>query len=232
MPVTRGLRCANPPYALHVVGSEPESKDPRIQTLRTEFEQRCAAAGVNGKLAVTVGDVADSVCERARWADLVVASLTRPSSPSAPTKPDTGWRTLLRRCPRPVLVVPGPFSALTRALLAYDGNPKAEEALYVATYLAKWWHVSLCILTVSENRQDAEKINAHAREYLALRQVEAEFTHAKGRASSAILRTAESQNRDLIIMGGYTKSPMLKLTLGSVVEGFLRTTRQRVLICQ
>ena len=216
-------------HALHVVGSARESKDPRIQALRTEFEQRCAAADINGKLAVTVGDVADSVCERARWADLVVANLTRPS---ASTNLETNRGTLFRRCPRPVLAVPGPFGALKRALLAYDGNSKAEEALYVATYLAKWWHVSLGILTVNENRRDAEKIIAHAREYLALRQVEAEFTHAKGRASSAILHTAESQNRDLIIMGGYAKSPMLKLTLGSVVEGVLRTTRQRVLICQ
>ena len=218
-------------HALHVVASEAERNDTRIQTLEAEFANRCAAVGLsNGKLVIAVGAVADSVCAHARWVDLVVTSLTQPSSKAA--RLSAGCRTLLRRCPRPVMAVPGPFQHLERALLAYDSSPKAEEALYVAAYLAGWWDVSLCIMTVSEHRQEAEEIQAFARNYLARRQVEAEFIHARGDIISAILRTAETQKSDLLIMGGHSLNPAFNLVLGSVVEGVLRTTRQHVLICQ
>ncbi len=220
-------------HALHVVASEAERNDARMKTLQAEFAHRCAAAGIsNGKLAVAVGAVADSVCARARWADLVVTSLTQPPPQAAPTRLSAGCRTLLRRCPRPVMAVPGPFEHLERALLAYDSSPKAEEALYVAAYLAGWWDVSLCILTVSEHRQEAEEVQAFARNYLARRQVKAEFIHARGDIISAILRAAETRKSDLIMMGGHSLNPAFNLMLGSVVEGVLRAARQPVLICQ
>ena len=49
------------------------------------------------------------------------------------------------------------MSPLNRALLAYDGSPKAREALFVATYLAGRWQISLpvaeTILRVCEENQ-------------------------------------------------------------------------------
>ena len=43
-----------------------------VSALRVAFNCTCHAAGVPGRLAVEVGSLAESVCERARWSDLVV----------------------------------------------------------------------------------------------------------------------------------------------------------------
>ena len=50
--------------------------------------------------------------------------------------------------------------------------------------------------------------------------------------SEAILNIAEAQNCDLIIMGGYGRSPILEVVLGSAVDAVLRTSPWPVLVCR
>ena len=105
---------------------------------------------------VEVGSVASQICQRAWWTDLVVVSLTYPPAPQLLARLGSGFRTLMRRCARPVLAVPTlidssvPFndenSRFSRALLAYDGSPKSQEALFVATYLAGRWRIPLVVV--------------------------------------------------------------------------------------
>jgi hypothetical protein len=140
---------------LHVVSSQEQRDSEHVQAVRAEFERRCQTAGIAGKLAVDVGKPANQIYERARWNDLVVAKLTEPFLDPASARLDVGFRVLLRRSPQPVLVVPNVVSPLDRILLAYDGGPKAKQALYIATYLAGWWHVSLVVVTVSEEDREA-----------------------------------------------------------------------------
>ena len=49
---------------------------------------------------------------------------------------------------------PGPVTPLTHLLLAFDGSPKAKEALFVAAYMAAEWHAALTVLTVREAATD------------------------------------------------------------------------------
>ena len=46
--------------------------------------------------------------------------------------------------------MPGDPSALEHALLAYDGAPKAREALFVATHMSGRWDIPLTVVSVVE----------------------------------------------------------------------------------
>jgi nucleotide-binding universal stress UspA family protein len=131
-----------------------------------------------------------------------------------------------------VLAVPGQLSSLNHALLAYDGSPKAEEALFVATYLVGRWHISLTVLTVSKSTHAAGKTQAPAQAYLAQHGIQARFVQGDGPVALRILKTAQANRSDFIIMGGYGRRAVTEVTLGSVVGEVLRTSRQPVLICQ
>lgn len=85
---------------------------------------------------IEVGELERRICERALWTDLVVVNLAHPPAPRPLARLSSGFGTLIRRCPRPVLTVPRAASEMRRALLAYDGSPKAKEALFGATYLS------------------------------------------------------------------------------------------------
>jgi nucleotide-binding universal stress UspA family protein len=117
-------------------------------------------------------------------------------------------------------------------LLAYDGSPKAEEALFVATYLTVRWDIPLVVVTVIEMGRTTSDTFLRAQRYLEERGKEATFIKDYGSVPHVIVRTAEAQDCDLIIMGGYGFSPVMEIVLGSAVDEVLRTSRHPVLICR
>jgi len=200
--------------------------------LQAEFSRRCQAAGVSGRLALEVGKVPRKICERAAWTDLVVLSLTYPPAPQLMARLGSGLRTVILRCSRPLLVVPTSASSLSRALLAYDGSPKADEALFVATYVAGSWAIPLVVVTVMEGDRATRQTLARAGEYLESHGVQATCVVESGPVAGAVLRTADEHQSDLIIMGGYGSSPVLEVVLGSAVDQVLRASRRPMLICR
>lgn len=219
-------------HGLHVVPSETQRKSEGAQAVQAEFNRRCEAAGIPGKLALEVGKVPRKICQRALWTDLVVLSLNYPPAPQPMARLGSGWSTLLRRCPSPVLAVPESSSSLSRALLAYDGSPKAAEALFVATYLAGRWQIPLVVVTAIETGHTTSDTLGHAQSYLEAHGVQAEFVKESGPVAEAILRTADEHQSDLIIMGGYGLSPVLEVVLGSAVDQILRASRRPMLVCR
>ncbi|MFQ5610956.1 MAG: universal stress protein [Anaerolineae bacterium] len=123
-------------HGLHVLSSTGQKDTESAHAIKAEFEERCQMAHIAGDLTVKSGKVTREICEQARWTDLVVVGLSHLPRPQPGDRLISGFGTLIRRCPRPVLAVPGGWSPLDRALLAYDGSPKANEALFVAAYLS------------------------------------------------------------------------------------------------
>jgi nucleotide-binding universal stress UspA family protein len=219
-------------HGLHVVPSETQRNSEEVRAVQSEFDRRCEAAGIPGRLALEVGGVARRICERARWNDLVVLSLSYPPAPQPIARLGSGLSTLLRRCARPVLAVPESSSNLGRALLAYDGSPKADEALFVATYLSGRWNIPLVVLTVIETGRTTSEALAHAQNYLETHGTQAVFVKESGPVAEAILKAADEHESDLIIMGGYGLRPVLEVVLGSAVNHILRASRRPMLICR
>ena len=224
---------------LHVV-SDGERSARRIEALQKEFERRCAEAGVEGRLTVEEGPVARTICERAYWNDLVMLPLSHPPGPKAAHRLGSGVSTLIRACGRPVLAVPGMVSPLKRPLLAFDGSPKAREALFVAAYLAGKWRLPLSVVTIAdEGAADAQVADARAgealtlaRQYLQSRRVGAFYMVEHGPVAETLRRVAREQESDLIIMGGYGFRPLLDVMLGSTVNDVLWWREWVVLVCR
>jgi nucleotide-binding universal stress UspA family protein len=223
-------------HGLHVVSTEEDQESGEAEAIRTEFSHRCQGAGVEGRLVLETGEVQRAICERARWADLVVLSLNYPPAPGAIAKLGSGLTTIIRRCPRPVLTVPRAPSELHHGLLAYDGTPKAKEALFVATYVAAHWAVPLTVVTVVEGERVGPEAVDEARQYLRAHGVSADCVAVNsGRADTvaeSILEVVEERGCDLILMGGYGGGPVVEVLLGSQVDRVLRESRWPALICR
>jgi nucleotide-binding universal stress UspA family protein len=219
-------------YGLHVVSAEAHMEGEAVRTTQAEFERRCGAAGISGELALGAGQASRLICERARMMDLVVLSLSHPYAPRPIARLESGLRTIIRRSPTPVVAVPKSMVRLDRVLLAYDGSPKATEALFVATYLAARWDISLVVLAVMEDEQRARDALLYARTYTEDHKVQATTVQERGLVAETILVVAEEEGADLIVMGGYGSGPLVEFALGSTVEQVLRSSSWPVLICQ
>jgi nucleotide-binding universal stress UspA family protein len=216
---------------LHVVAGEAQAASPDAEEVKAEFEARCAAANVAGVLSLDTGEVARQIAKRAALADLVVTNLAFPPPASPRGRLDSGFHDLVRLCPRPILATPGNPTRLERPVLAYDGSPKANEALFLAAYFACSWNVPLTVVTAFDDRIAPETL-MRARLYLEEKEIEADYRSEQTSAAEAILGVAEEISADLILVGGYGLNPLLEMVIGSTVDRVLRQARIPVLICR
>jgi len=217
---------------LKVVPSRSGKSLPENLAIQEKFILKCQNANISGKISLSSGPVARVIVENSRWSDLVVMHLAHPPSPQQLSKLASGFRELVLRCPRPILAVPKNISPLKHALLAYDGSPKAEEALFVATYLAGKWEIPLTILSVFDQESKVQSIQQHAQDYAQTHGITAAFVHMEGAVAAAILTTAEDKQCDFIIMGGYGESPLINLLLDTIVDQVMRSSHLPMLLCR
>ncbi len=217
---------------LHIAQESEGHGSEKLQVLEQVFFQKCLAVGVKGEIAIERGIVAQIICERAKWSDLIVSDLAHPPANHPVARFSSGFSSMVRRCPRPVLAVPGQATELRRALLAYDNSPKAQEALYVATYISTKWEIPLWVITITSGDQDPSKNQAEAYQYLENHGVQATYICEEGPIADTILETASIHDCDFVIMGGYGSSPIIEVVFGSVVDQVLRATKIPILICR
>ena len=217
-------------HGLHIVKTTAELEHPDILAFQEQFNQICAKEEVQGVLAIETGDPVQKILERCALTDLIVLKISHP--PSTGIKAMASHiRTLITRSSRPILAIPGKVSKLKHALLAFDGSPKAKEALFVATYLAEQWQTKLTILTGLDDTVSESPAQDFAQNYLEFNEIEADFI-SKNYSAHVLKTTAEEISADLVIMGGYSGSILKEMTVGSSVNYMLRESQLPILICR
>lgn len=211
---------------LHICPPQSDS-----QSIEQRFLETCAQAGVPARLAVEDGPVARTICNRAQWADLVVLKLTHAPPLRLVPRLKSGLRTIIRRCPCPLLLVSERPFDLSRVLLAYDASPKAQEALYIAAYLAARFGSELTVLCASPRLETAQIHAEKARAYLSERGIQAAYLLRRGFSAPSLLSAAAEKDPGLILMGGYGGAVLRELFFGSTVDRILPRVKQAVMIC-
>lgn len=222
-------------HGVHIkVANTPEA-NARAEEILREFEERVQALGVRASAKVVeANDVAEEIIHRARWYDLVVINQRRIHGRWEERPLGTIFQSVASRAPCPLLAVPGAqVMPLKKALLAYDGSPKAREALFIFKHLITCWGMEGLILTVESAATDRAMLEAAQRYVEEAGNVHIETLYAQDIAPhEAILREMGEQNADLLLMGGFGYQPLLKAFLGSTVDRVLRMAWFPVLICR
>lgn len=215
-------------YALHVAQDAEAAASPAVEVLRAAAVRTAHAAGVSLQFAVAVGDPVTALRERAAYVDLVVAPLV--------TREPSGWRLvpryqgLLRRSPRPVLGAIGPAREVRRALVAYDGGSRADQALFVGAYLGAKWETEIVVVTVADLSRTAHATLERARAYFERFGVGADYVERRGAVAEALVACADERDCDLVLMGSYRYSRWLESLLGGVLERTLERAGRPVLV--
>ncbi|MGB8648934.1 MAG: universal stress protein [Anaerolineae bacterium] len=217
-------------HGLHIVNHEAQKKSAEALAVQARFNERCATAGLSGSMAIETGKVGDKICERALLADLVVLYAAHPPPAGLPSL-GSGLRSILWRLARPVLAVPHTTVCIERAMLAYDGSPKAKEALFVATYLAEMWKTALTVVAIPDPPRVSANVLDYARDYLEMHEIQGECIVLNGRLD-LLLDLIKKRGFDLVILGGYSMSAVEEVMVGSAVNWLLRESPCPLLICR
>ena len=220
-------------HGIHVHSELSENWHEEHISMEEEFNSRCNGADISSyELKVAEGDIAKILCEQARFADLIVIPLNHPPDNRPISRLSSGISTLIRTCPVPILTVPCPPSQLQTLLIAYDGSPKAQEALYLAAYLGTQYGVSLYVITSRVDADVGEDTLRDARNYLDKYPLSAQYILTDSPISDEISNRCQQGAIDLILIGGYARSAIVDVMLGSVVDQVLREVAIPVLVCR
>ncbi len=211
-------------FGLHVTVSDRPILKREQQVIQTKFGQRCESCNIRGQLAFNSGPIDQVVRERACWADLVVIYAQEIT---------TTILSLIKSCPVPILILRNQNTEYKSLLLAYDGSPQSEEALFLSAYLATFWELSLTVITILENEHDqvTKDTILHTNKFLEYYGVPAQYLEIDHNPVESILQTARDQDSCLIVLGDYiiySKTKTKKHILDEVLENSL----QALMICR
>ena len=216
---------------LHVAASSAESDQQRGREVLDEFMSRCQSLGLAATSHLASGDVAEAIIERARWADLVVINQRRVHGQWAERPLGTIFQAVAAQVPCPILAVPGAKTLpLDRIVIAYDGSPKAREALYIFRHMLTCWKVQGIILTIEGDGSDREALDS-AWQYVQKEGVQVTTRFESGAPADVIARVMGEEQAGLLLIGGAGHQPLLRAFLGSTADRALRAAWFPVLIC-
>jgi len=218
-------------HGLHIVQTQADVDCEDTRNVKARFEQICSDAGVEGKLAIDVGDVTQRICDRAVLTDLIVVKIMNPpgAGVSALRSP---FRTIIANSSRPLLTVPQQASKFKHALLAYDGTDLSKEALFVATYFAEIWKTKLTVFTALDGSKVTADVQDYVRKYLEFHEVEAEYVLSEQGAMDALKQTADEKKVDLVLMGSHGGNILEQVFVGSALDYMLRESKVPTFICR
>lgn len=180
------------------------------------------------------GDVVKGIVDQARYADLVIlGQYERQGSPEAHPLPVA--HSLVARCGRPVLVLPGAAqpSALARIAVAWDGSREAVRALHDALPLLRLSQSVQIVTAISPSAAGGEGDVARLSAHLANHGIT---------VGSNILQVSsdeefeslglhiEQGNYDLLVMGGYSHLRWVEFIFGGMTQSILLSSKIPVLV--
>lgn len=198
-----------------------EALEARGKSILASFEEACDNAGVKQTSSLSVGIVPNDICEKAKLADLVIMGQRGVNAKFEYGLHGTTTESVLRRSPKPVLVVPESFKEPKNPLLAYDGSPNASRAMHSAAEWAKTLDLALTVLTVSEGG-DGKSILKGAEDYLKPYGLKMKLVQLTDDAPESIERYYKENKHDLLFMGTSHHSRIIEMVLGSTTEHVMR----------
>ena len=218
-------------HGLHIAKTKEEAEGAEAQEIKERFERVCKDAGVQGSLAIDVGDITQRIIERAVVTDLIIVKLLNPPG-SGLSVLNSPFRAIIEKSSRPLITVPKGATPFKRAMLAFDGSDLAKEALFVTAYLAEMWKTEVTVFTAREEKSPQGDLQDYARRYMELHEVEAKYVVSEQKTPRHLPDIAAEYNADLILMGSHSGNKLQQVLVSSMVDITLRESSIPAFICR
>ncbi|MCK5793284.1 MAG: universal stress protein [Anaerolineales bacterium] len=220
-------------HAVHIHPDLTEGSQDEHSSLEDAFTSHCQNARVsNFDFMVAVGEISKVLCDHARFADIILLPLNHPPGNEPIKRLSSGITSLIRNCSVPILTVPAAPTSLKTILLAYDGSIKAKEALFIAAYFGSQHGSTIKVLTSVIGIANPDSIQEEAKIYLARFPLNSQYIISQVSVSEQINIMHQTEEIDLILIGGYSGSTLIDVMLGSAVDKVLREIQLPILICR
>lgn len=171
------------------------------EQVTAKARERGESAGVEVHTQIVTGIPYQEVISRSPEFDLLVMGLWKKAAGDypGPFLAGTTLQHVIARTRLPALCVPDSGSAIRSILAAYDGSREAIDALQLCATWAHAQEMTLVVLTVQEDGDQAQTLLKEARE--RVRPVVPKLIARDGDPATVILAVAEEHDCDVIAVG-------------------------------
>lgn len=199
------------------------------QVVLDELGKICEEAGVRCKMSSSMGIVGESICEKARIADLIVMGKYGESGKWAGPLLGSVAEMVVRQADKPVLLASNEYEPVDKILIAYDSGRSANYMLHFAGDLAMNLKIPVTLLVVSDDLERAVAVLDEGQSYLEAYDVEVDIVLKDGEPAEEILLVARENDVNLIAMGAYGHN-IREFIMGSITEHVMRTASCPILL--
>ncbi len=198
-----------------------EVLEARGKTILNAFEEACENSGVTHESCLSVGIISNEICEKAKSADLVIMGQRGVNAMFEYGLLGSTTESVLRKSPKPVLVVSEEFKELRNPLLAYDGSPTASRAMHSAAEWVKALELPLTVINVTKAEGETQALR-EAENYLKPYGIKTKFVQVTDDPPVGIEKYYKKNSHDLLFMGASHHSRIVEMVLGSTPEHVMR----------
>ena len=199
------------------------------QGILKEFTENCQREGVVYDSVQDFGIVANTICEKAKLADMVIMGRRGINIQFEYGLLGSTTEGVIRKCSKPVLIVSDEYKEVTKPLLAYDGSFTSSRAMHSAAEFVNTLKLPLTVITVSKDGNGEALLN-DAREYFKPYDIQPQFVLLKGHAPQEIVKYYKEHDHDILFMGITSHSRIVEMVLGSTTEYVMRSVNGPVFL--
>jgi len=204
----------------------------RVRHLLARFQERCSAAGVQAQIFEDVGDPTKCILRQAHRCDVVILGYETHFHFETQDAPDTVRAKVLRRSPRPIVVVSRELPRGNGIVVAYGGGREVARTLQTFQLLGLAGGEIIHLVSISRDNEQigaaaefaAQLLEAHG-EQCKLRVVKSDLAPAE-----VLLEQVRILEPRLVVMGAHAHHPLRDLFATSVTRAVLSACPVPVLI--
>lgn len=198
-------------------------------TCMENCRQAADKAGVDFESVVKSGYPGIELCDEVRSGGLLVVGKRGENAHYKRSIVGSITEDLLSKSPRPMLICPAVRKPVDKVLFPYDGSRSAEHALQFYVNGMKDLADDFVLLLIGEEKSDEHHVEEELC-YLKKHNVPVRICTSEGIPAHEILKIAESENADTILMGARGRSKLKDYLLGSNASQTVHKSRIPVLV--
>ena len=195
-----------------------------------QFEKACGDAGVTNRVLKETGDSAVKLLSAWRYHDLTVIGLRGLFEYGV--LHDHGHLVLdvIGEGLRPLLAVNEEYRPINTAMVAYDGSPLAARAMKAYCMLSIWKPMPTTVVCFEGQDGETDELLDDAAAYLESHTFSATKKRVEEKPRTAMLKTMEECNADLLVMGAAKRTRLGRKLLGDTAKFALENSTRPIFL--
>ena len=194
-----------------------------------ECRKLAEAESVQFESVVKSGYPGIELCDESRSGGLLVVGQRGENADYKRSIVGSITEDLIHKSPRPLLICPTVRKSIHRVVFAYDGSRASEHALQIYANGFKQLAKEFVIVLVGEESEDMHRIEEEL-SFLEHHGVEYRIGKREGTTPRELLKSAEMERADLIVMGAHGRNRFKDYVLGSTAYHIVNRSKLPVLL--